>query len=347
MHQNLRFTSGPDPAAGIRVEFAPTRTSCTGLRVGGLPNGTQMMKIDLDAHGAEVRWLPPVPPGTRIDLAVEGSGESLAVAWVTWYGEAPPAIVSGVLAGFGASESVPALAFLHARWAAVAAHPQAWFREYGAFFYELDLNTNPNLLPFAGLPKPEATHRFKVITRMEGVLIRRLRARTRGEALIRSPEDDVRYISRILLEMYAKHLGNGNGATNPERAWDAFSRFANGELRVPAPDDFTWNGEPNSGAVFCFAEIGFMAHEMGVDAPAWETLLPSQVAMQPVFTAAYRPLVARPVDDVSDYRPEDWREANQVPPEGKAALWEQFRGMTVPELEEAGAAHLRNAFDWE
>jgi hypothetical protein len=103
-----------------------------------------------------------------------------------------------------------------------------------------------------------------------------------------SPVDDVIYISRIILDVYRRHLLTPAGTLDVDQCWGAFERFSNGELRVKLSNS-VWNGEPDGAYEFSFAEFAFMAIEANINVKEWTTLLPSLVASQVIYTKAYEP----------------------------------------------------------
>ncbi|HEX8831413.1 MAG TPA: hypothetical protein VF705_09625, partial [Longimicrobium sp.] len=129
----------------------------------------------------------------------------------------------------------------------------------------------------------------------------------------------------------------------PGRVWEAFTRFANGDLRVVGAGKEAWNGEPNSAQLFCFAEFAFMAIEQGVDTDAWRLILPSQVAMQPIFMRVYQPPGQAKLR-FEAYVPENFARERQLGPAEMSDLRQRVSAMSPDELKVAAGVNAREAF---
>lgn len=341
----------PGNATGVRVFFTASRTRIGDAGVLGLPRDTSFTR-EFSNFGVDVRWENALAPQREIEFWVEVEGEPLTIAQTVWRDEHDAFVPGAGLLGdhaaavVAASSSIRDLeAFVHALFVARCVlarnHPVHRARKYAEFFCEMDLHTNIKLLGYSGLPPAAMKRRAFVVSQTEPVLFSRMRQRRFGQALDPPPARDyVEHISSVLLGIYRKHLSNRDGGIDLEEVWTAFEMFANGELRVPEADDFPWNSEPDSAALFCFAEFGFMAAELQVDVEEWLQILPSQVAMQQIYMAAYRPKGA---STFGSYLRTNWAKEKMVGPKRKAELRAHFWDMPLPELLDAAAIHLKEA----
>lgn len=360
MEQVLSFTNPhPVEASGLYVFFVPSRTSIESFRVSGLPEGATV-KHASNQHAFDLRWDGTIPCGTVIAFSITLEGEPLVPAQALWR-DGEGSLLKGLkdaaglsdlmLDAFGALDEFTsdAIAKLFtARCAGLQAHRNHRVARYGKFFCDLDRYTNPDLLPMSGLSEQEYKDRMEIVWKCEKLLLQRLHQRRRNEPLSKPMDEmerrQIRQISRLLLDLYREGLDAGTGEIDPEELWTAFEMFANGELRVPEDPKFPWNAEPNGAALFCFAEFGFLAFELGFDVKEWKRVLPSHVAIQRIFASAYRPDGALLF---ANYVPPNWAEEKQVGPRFKAELRARFWDMPVDELAVAARMNLQEALAHE
>ncbi|HEX8212308.1 MAG TPA: hypothetical protein VF584_19185 [Longimicrobium sp.] len=359
MQQEFEIRNPLDAATGVRLFLALRRNTITECEIRGLPPEAAIESTEIGAHGVEVRWTGGLPAGSPLSVVLDVTGEPTSVAQELWRdAEGTLVPMPGPLGGraglqLASAGSVHdfqayAMALFTARCEIVEASPDCRMRKYGKFFCDLDLNTNRALIQSAGLPQIEAARRTAIIRLMERMFGARLDERrlsspdgpaTLGTA---SEPEDVRLVSRVMLDIYRKHLSTPGGELDPEEVWTAFEMFANGELRVEVQRGFPWNGEPDGGQMFCFAEFAFMAIEMGVDEAEWRLALPSHVAIQRIYAARYRP--RNGPYDYGAYKSGNYPHGEHVGPRRKAELRARFRDMPVEELALAARSHLVSTF---
>jgi hypothetical protein len=324
--------------------------------------GARSIAIQFNDYGLDLRWTPEIPLGTRLILSLGLEGEPLEIAQESWcdesgklklkqdFLEGEAGIFAATVRSIHELEALPLTMFL-ASCEAVVDSLDEQVRKYGCFFCELDLHTNWKLIDLTDVPEEEATERIAIIKRMERLLFRRVMRRRKwvaernrgpAEDLPSSPKGHVEYISRVLLEIYRRHLFTEGVKEYVDQVWQAFGMFANGELRVPFTKRFPWNGEPDSAQVFCFAEFAIMAIDSGVDVYEWSTILPSHVAMQKIFMRAYYP-TGKPLRFES-YKPVNWSEDKQFKDPEKAQLREDFEDKKLEQLKVDAGEHARDAF---
>lgn len=362
MEQTLTFEAAVDGARGVLVFFVISRTTITSCEVRGLP-GVTSVRMELSQNGVDVRWDAPLAARSALVLALQVEGEPLAVSKETWLDPAGPVAahderlarrltgVEAVQDSIAAPDQHAHAMFL-ARGAIIRTHPDRAFGESAGFFYEMDLHTNPGFLHNAPIPPDEMERRAGRIRLMEGRLRDRVLARRDWAAagnpgpaqdLPVSKDTHIEHVSSILLDFYRQHLSNEQGELDADRAWTTFAAFANGELRVQGAGKDDWNSEPNSAMLFCFAEFALMAIERGIQEKEWRTLLPSHVAIQPIFTRVYRPAPRVPLK-FSSYAMGNFSRDRQFNEVEKAALWTEFAGMTLERLQVAAGEHAHLAF---
>lgn len=363
MQQNFRVIS-PFGAIGLRVVFSLARTTVRSCEVRGF-SAVNAISVQYNEYGIELRWNPEIPPGTELDLFLEVEGEPPSIAQESWRdGSGTLRLVrdhfGGSVGALAASaESIYDLdalpgAMFQARLEVVSSNLDADFRKYGGFFAEMDLHTNMKLIRCAGLPQEEITRRLATIMVMERLLARRVLRRRKWAADgkpgpapmpsdLTSPKGEVEHISKVLLEIYRRHLLTGRPREYVDNVWKAFGRFANGELRVPSTKDCPWNGEPDGAQVFCFAEFAIMAIDSCVDVYEWSAILPSHVAIQQIFMRAYAPPPRKPLT-FGSYRCENWSEHKKVPDTFKDQLRLDFEVKSLDDLKIAAGEHARDAF---
>jgi hypothetical protein len=158
------------------------------------------------------------------------------------------------------------------------------------------------------------------------------------------PADDraVPYLSTFQLDLIRRCLPAADGGIDYDDFSAAFEMFANGELRVDDPH-MPGPSESNNGNNFSFAEFGFLAIDLGVDAEAWANLLNPLVRMQQIFTTVYRPDGPGPYG-FCDYASANWSPAKQVDEAFKQRLRDEYAGLSVAELEQKAARNAHTAF---
>lgn len=352
-------------AYGVRLGFILTRSVVRGVDVARLPSGSRVTRRYVAEQSMEVRWDAPLPPNTSVDVVVEAEGEPLSLMHVIWLGADTKVLGVHVLTdttrletdaathSLETSLSTPADIFRR-RAEAIALTQDPIVKAYQEFFYELDRNTHPALIStLSHVPAADRELRKTVVKNMGRLLSNRVllrcaaarlhRVPTRDE-LQRSSEQDTRLISDLLLALYRQRLGT-QGTIDLPRFFDAFLRFARGDLRVQVANQ-VWNGEPDSAYQFSFAEFGFMAIERGVEAAQWQALLPALVATQRAFMTVYAPDAAavQPPYRYNDYRSSNFRPTRQPLVPDRDTLSAEFTGMSLDALAAAAGAHAFAAF---
>jgi hypothetical protein len=352
MQQVLDFTNPlPEGVTGLRLFFVVSRTSIFASRVSGLPAATSV-SVRVEENGVDVHWTPELPPGSEILVSLDMEGEPLVVSKTLWFqGERPMVewpLATGdtraVATELIADPNAYARAKFRERCAAVQNDPDPLVRKYGAFFCELDVNTNIKLMADAGLSTQERAMRVAMMERAEPEVGTRI-LRRRGN----DPDKKCRppmalpsisfadEISMIMLKIYRRHLST-DGVLNVDEVWTAFEMFANGELRVPGATNDDWNSEPNGAMAFGFAEFAFEAVDQGIDAAEWRAILPSHVAMQEIFITSYGPPEGVPLF-FNSYSPKNWSKA-KVNADMKKKLRARYSVMSLADLKLAAASHV-------
>lgn len=352
MQQVLAFTNPlAEGVTGLRLFFVVSRTSISAAQVSGLPAATSV-SVRVEENGVDVHWTPELPPGSEICVSLDFEGEPLVVSKALWFQGGRPMVEWPLATGDTRAVATEAIAdpdaYARARFkercVAVRSDPDPLVRKYGAFFCDLDVNTNRKLMVDAGLsPQILALRTAKVRKAEEAVGLRILRRRGNapeekcGPPMALPSIPFVDEISGIMLEIYRRHLGT-DGILNVDEVWMAFEMFANGELRVPGATNDDWNSEPNGAMAFGFAEFAFEAVDQGIDAAEWRAILPSHVAMQEIFVTSYPP----PADAdlyFESYSPKNWKGA-KADADMKKKLRTKFTAMSLPDLKLAAASHV-------
>jgi hypothetical protein len=193
-----------------------------------------------------------------------------------------------------------------------------FFREYELRFNPLtdtfSVDTNPNM---SASDKATRKRHVNLLTdgNAPGILWVRLQARSaaalKGGLPAELPpqpknvQDAVQAISDAQLEFFREWFPNGTGGMAFQTFQRAFERFANGELRDTSVPGHVALCEPNGGAVFLFAEFGFLATDLGFSRITWAQVMKTFVKMQEIFMHVYRerpqapPAVGSPLPPLS------------------------------------------------
>ncbi|HEX8831097.1 MAG TPA: hypothetical protein VF705_08040, partial [Longimicrobium sp.] len=146
--------------------------------------------MEIAPLGIDLQWRPGLPPGAPLRLSMEVKGEPVAVAQAVFRsGDGDLASPPSHKKSFNLQPAEPALSdfdayargFLEHRAAAIQANPDPMVKAYGAFFNDLDVNTNAALITHSGVPPGVAAVRSVVIYVMEQTLVGRVLARRRWE----------------------------------------------------------------------------------------------------------------------------------------------------------------------
>jgi len=356
MNQVMPFASPhPEEAGGLRVFFVPSRTTIERFEVLELAEGSVVDKEHRQLV-VDVRWRPSIPAGKSIVLSIDVEGEPLVAAQAFWRaaeGAFLPvpdvaADISPVLAAAGGpldDYRTFASAMFMTKCDSVRKHPNHRVRRYGSFFCDMDLNTNRSLLHLSGMSVQQSGEISTTVFLIEPLVLARMHERRKGQPLSQLSHplerSDISRISTLLLTIYRENLNVGDSRIDLEELWTAFEMFANGELRVAETLKFPWNCEPNGAALFCFAEFGFLAVELGIDVDEWTAILPNHVAIQKIFAVAYTPDEGKL--RFRNYLPGNWSATKKVGPQFKARQRVRFWDMSLNDLEAAAGENLREA----
>ncbi len=304
----FRNDSGGE-ASGLRAMFSPSRTSLLGYRAPVLPKGAAIVAAGVNLRAAELLWVPPIPPGARVTLSVSYLGEPFGVQELAWRDaggtlhaqDATPTPEMVLLLGAASIEDLatrtPEIDAIRSAVVAQIGDPK--LKSFHEFFCELDSETNPQLMP--NVSKATAFNRGPIIRTIAEDLMQRVLQRARWAATNKTtPAEDLRVtanrtnierISSLQLDIIEHHFGKPGEGFAAEHFWEAFAAFANGELKVSIETEKwqDWDAAPRSAFAFSFAEFAFMAVDTQVHDDRWAPLIWPLVAMQEVYTAAFRP----------------------------------------------------------
>lgn len=244
---------------------------------------------------------PPTAAGSSFDLEIDYSGEPLSIDQLAWRtaGDAPTffwIVPEQEGPQQLAKEETPAELF-RVRRRLISAEPDALRRRLMGYFYELDYETHPAVLSIAThVTQHEAERRTEIVEQLQRDLYERVRRRGTGfDPLGPVPADlpccdlgHVRYVSDLLLGLFKRHFSTTSGALELDLIDLAFERFSCGEI-VVRKGSRKYHGEPDSANYFLFAELAFVAIELGIDPWAWQLLLPTFVRTQQLYLDRYRP----------------------------------------------------------
>lgn len=324
----IRNTSG-HPAVGMRVMFTPSRTSLLGYHMMRVPRGVSPLFVHVNPFGAEVMWHPPLPAGAKVVLSLELVGEHLLREHEVWWDTHGAVLTEeeandprGKLLIEVSSVWELAQKMIQQKRLYCNTLPQVVESKHSRlheFFCELDLHTNRNLIGVSGVAVPEYIERVAIIDGMTECLKQRVLGRleaTRTHPGVPAPnlevwpdEAQIDAISKLQLKIFHKHLEKAPGVLDTQAVWQAFSMFANGQLRVDPMVASAWDAAPLGSALFYFAEFAFMACDVGIDVADWECVLPTLVGIQEIFTHAYRPPASVP----QPWRLDDYEQGNFEP----------------------------------
>jgi hypothetical protein len=258
---------------------------------------------------------------------------------------------------------------------ALGALPDNALTRYRRYFAELDKLTHPELLlaNVGGWPGfARATGPIQQWVTDIGLLMDLLETRVAGRSQggtssYTAPavaHDDstvsrvVRKLSTLQLELMRSHFPDpGRRSLDFDAFEEAFSMFANGQLRLQLPSGF-WTTQPSSGFFFFFAEFGLMAMEalqardevqFRKDRDDWRMLLPVMARTQEVFVKVYAP--TRGYKTLANYTAADFKADAVLAHSELHALsshCNRARAQTEPELVWLSRQvndHTRDAFD--
>lgn len=286
-------------AGGCRVLLVATRSQIRGVSV-RVPDSVALDSVLFSPLGIEAKWSPPIRPETEIILSIHSSGEPVDLLRSAWSDESgdfqvssPEGAVEPLAATGDAVETFrrATLALESARGQPVPGEDPL-LQTARDFFADYDAQTNPQLFKASTvLNGPQKSEREKDIRGVALTLRKRVIERTLAqEGQSRRLHPDVLSVQRLSflqLQLYLKHYPAPDGRDlDVESISRAFLLFANGSLRDQSGSE---HGQPNSADVFSFAEFGFLACEMNIDAGDWKAVLPALVAMQSVYVDVYKP----------------------------------------------------------
>jgi len=245
-------------------------------------------------------------------------------------------------------------------------------RSFRDFFTEYDLRTfpappdrpfglsvNPNLTP------AQKTQRAKDVIAVVGVLQARLANRAAVArnlpATISIPAvdlDAVKRLSDLQIQLFFESFPAPGNTLDLAAFRRAFYDFANGDLRTPEIGPNKGVGEPDSFALFLFAEFAFLCIEKSIRAPLWTELLPWFVSAQEIFMHVYRrkphpapppvgaplpPACATPRQPRNSYAFANFEGSGKSNEQRKTDLFRKYSGMNLNQLIVAAKENLLRA----
>ncbi len=229
---------------------------------------------------------------------------------------------------------------------------------FRSYFWELDRQSHPDLIPLQIPSMIERETRIGAINRAMDLLRQRLiergQRRKKGQPL--SPlapllrPDDVPYwvtLSDLQLTIIRKHfaLDSPEGLQRFERAYEM---FANGELGLYLPKSGAWACEPSSGYYFLFAEFALLAADpsaplapaLGPERRTWERLCNVLVRTQEVFCRVYAPAKDAKRDFAAYTATNYWNQRKPLGSTDKEALRQRFANATLDTLKKTAADNV-------
>lgn len=358
-------------AIGLRAMFPPSRTRILEHRVSGLPQEAGAAELEVNPRAAEVRWERPIGPGAEVTLALDYLGEPVELEAFAWRGTdgalrppgETPTEETELLVGAGSIEELAAWALEKdaLRCPLAAEIPDARRRKFHEFFCEFDNATNRSLMMNLKLSVKERGERAAVIFMTGEVLKRRVLRRAvwarSGSGTAEPPDlpsfEDyaiertaIEKVSILQLDMFRRHFPTPGNEIDVGLFWDALEMFANGELKVEHTKGEwkDWDAEPQGAFAFFFAEFAFMADDEGIHRDRWRSLMKPLLAIQEVYTAAYRPGVDAGDILFEDYKRKNWSEEDMLTEDEKTALRQWYGPLADGDLRVQAGRNALKAF---
>jgi hypothetical protein len=308
-----------EEAVDLYLVFAPHRGRPIGFLGNAMPEGIEAISdASLPLNVVALRAAPnALREAADEPLSLTTTPEALQLVHVVIARKDPPveeAATRVVLAApedvcgrtgrfrFSSQPGQPDDYFLHARKYLAAMDRAIGQDARRRFFFELDKETNENLIRetlglYAPFRKAQIVELLKELE--ERARLRRQRRQSGGDPVL-GPVTPARRpaleeISLIQLDALEQNFGITDWE-NQDLApiFEAIGLFATGNLRLPLNEvsNGAWSCQPSSGYFLFFGEFALLASESETDRVrkrAWERLTPAYIAMQLPFHEVYGP----------------------------------------------------------